>query len=155
MVEGRMHYEAKQLVADMIRRGPGHLIVSREIGMRWESMRVDVSDMEVIVECGYPHAEEVVDVHYYCAVHGYYPEMIFDVGLVRNGKIMAAIEILRTHWIDAKKMAKIHRSGILVIGVDAKTNDWETDAVRIEARGMVIPQGCRLVSPILVGAACK
>lgn len=155
MGESRMHYEAKQLVADMIRRGPGHLIVSHEVDMRWESMRVDVSDMEVVVECSYPHAEECNDVHYYCAVHGYYPSMIFDVGLVRAGRVIAAIEILRSHWIDAKKRAKIIKSGILVIGVPAKSNDWEIDNVRIEAREVIVPPNCKLVRPILVGAACR
>lgn len=155
MAESRMHYEAKQLVADMIRRGPGYLIVSHEVGMRWESIRVDVSDMEVIVECSYPHPQEVDDAHYYCAVHGYYPSMIFDVGLVQNGKVMVAIEILKAHWIDAKKRAKIIKSGILTIGVPAKTNEWEVDNVRVEAREVIIPPACRLITPIVIGgSAC-
>lgn len=155
MSESRMHYEAKQLVADMIRRGPGYLIVSHEVGMRWESTRVDVSDLEVIVECSYPHVGECNDVHYYCALHGCYPEMIFDVGLARAGKVVAAIEILRSHWIDAKKRAKIIKSGILVIGVPAKSNEWEIDNVRIEAREVIAPPNCKLTTPVLIGgSAC-
>jgi hypothetical protein len=155
MGESRLHRQAKDLVSDMIKRGPGYLIVSHEVGMRWESTRVDVSDMEVITECGYPIAEEVPDFHYYCAVHGFYPEMIFDVGLARAGKVLVAIEILKSHWLDDKKRKKIRKSGVVVIAADAKTNDWSVDNERIEAREFIYPPDSKLIAPILVGAACK
>jgi hypothetical protein len=155
MTEGRMHYQTKELVANMIRRGPGYLIVSHEVGFHWESIRVDVSDMEVVVECAYPGAEEVTDPHFYCATHGRYPEMIFDVGLAQAGKVKVAIEVMRSNWIDAKKRAKILKSNVLVIGVCARSNDWEIDNIRLDAREVFIPQGCRLATHIMAGAACK
>lgn len=153
MSESRMHREAKGLVADMIRRGPGHLIVSHEVDGRWESYRVNVAGLSVVVECGYPSGETIEDVHEYCAIHGRYPQMIFDVGLVRDGKVVAAVEVMKSHWIDDDKRRKILGSGVLVIGVTARSNDWAIDNVRLDAHELIVPRACSILSAVPIWAA--
>lgn len=138
--ESRMHREAKELVGSMIRNGPGYINIACDDGVRISNWRLNTSGLEPIIECSYPNAAEISDADLYFAHHGHWPEMIFDVGLVRDGKVLAAFEIMKSHWIDDKKKKKIYRAGIIVIGVPAQSNQWYVSDDRIDARLLMIPR---------------
>jgi hypothetical protein len=137
--ESEYHRSAKESVARMLRAGPGYLIICASEGGRWSSYRMDTAGTTPVVECGFPDGKAVPDAHAYYAKHGRYPKMIFDIGLVKDGKVVAAIEVVKAHWIDAAKQAKINEAGIPVIEVSSRTSDWMVDDVKIQAETFTLP----------------
>lgn len=138
--ESWTHCGTKELVCRMIKEGPGHLLVSAEEGGRWSTYRMDTKDCEIIPECGYPSGMSVEDKNQYIVKHGGLPKMIFDVGIKRNGKVIAAIEVSKTHWLDPKKIAKIQMSDVLVVEISSVQRDWYVDYTRIDAKNIFIPR---------------
>ncbi len=138
--ESRTHIGAKQLVAHMLRTGPGHLLVNVLEGSRWSLYRMDVRGCAIVEECAYPSGESVTDKSLHVARHGRLPTMIFDVGLVKGGKVVAAIEVASSHWIDDKKRKKIDASDTIVLEVAAFTREWYVeDAARIQCENLFLP----------------
>lgn len=138
--ESRTHLTAKALVANMLRNGPGHLLVSVQEGSRWSTYRMDVRGCSIVEECAFPSGEQVEDKSHYVARHGRLPSMIFDVGLVKGGKVVAAVEVASSHWIDVKKAKKIDASDTIVIEVAAFTREWYVDdAARISCENLFLP----------------
>ncbi len=124
----------------MVRNGPGHLLVCALEGPRWSSYRMDVRGCTVVMECAYPSGESVTDKSLHVARHGRLPSMIFDVGLVKGGKVVAAIEVASSHWIDDKKRKKIDATDIIVLEVAAFTREWYVDDdVRIQCENLFLP----------------
>lgn len=137
--ESEYHRSAKTAVAAMLRNGPGFAIVCALEGGRWSSYRMDIKGCDIVVECSYPEGKAVPDAHLYYAKHGRYPKMIFDVGLVRDGKVVGAIEIVKAHWIDAVKRGKIEAAGIPVVEVSSRTSEWMVDDVKLQAETFHLP----------------
>lgn len=138
--ESKTHLKAKDMVCGMISNGPGYLMVSAIEGGRWSTYRMDVSGCSAVPECAWPSGDSISDKNAYIVKHGRLPSMIFDVGLVRSGKIVAAIELSLSHWIDAKKTAKIAASGLLVLEVHAYHEQWMvSDLDRIECENLFLP----------------
>lgn len=138
--ESKTHLAAKEKVAAMVTGGHGYLLVSALEGGRWSTYRMDVSGCKAVTECAYPSGESVTDKNDHIVRHGRLPEMIFDVGIVKNGKIVAAVELSLSHWIDAKKTAKINASGLIVLEVHAYHEQWLVDDLaRIECENLFLP----------------
>lgn len=137
--ESWTHCGTKELVCRMIETGPGYLLASAEEGGRWSTYRIDTKGCKVVPECAYPHGETVEDINKHVVKHGRKPHMIFDVGLVLNGKIVAAVEVSKTHWLDEKKISKIRRTDVLVVEISSVQRDWYVDETRIDCKNLFIP----------------
>lgn len=137
--ESWTHCGTKELVCRMIETGPGYLLASAEEGGRWSTYRIGTSDCKVVPECAYPSGETVEDINRYIVRHGRKPHMIFDVGLIRDGQIVVAIEVSKTHWLDEKKIAKIKRTNVLVVEISSVQRDWYVDEKRLECKNIFIP----------------
>lgn len=149
-VEGRAHRTAKEMVARMARGGD--LIVSFEHDDRWHSYHFDTSGFKVVEECAYPSGEHIADSGAYFREHGHYPEMILDVGLVKDGRVIAGFEVVRTHGISPAKRERILTAGILCVCVKAEHWDWYIDERRIEAFELILPRSAvGLLTPVRAG----
>ena len=138
--ESKTHLSAKERVADMVENGPGYLLVCVCEGGRWSTYRMDVKGCKPVYECAWPTGEPVTDKNQYIVKHGRLPSMIFDVGLVRDSKVVAAIELSLSHWIDFKKASKIAASKLLVLEVHAYHEQWKiNDLSRIECEKLFLP----------------
>lgn len=148
--ESRIHIETKLMLARMAKSGS--LILTTEVGGRFVSYHFETIAMKPVVECAYPSGEAVLDSSVYYARHGYYPEMIFDVGLTLDGEVVAALEVVRNHGLDDRKRRKIAASGILCICVKANYHEWYTDDRHIEGFEVIAsPESFRRLEPILIG----
>jgi len=151
--ESMAHARTKGLVADMIANGPGYLLISHAVDERWRTYRLDVGGLDVVIECAYPDATPCPDSDAYYAEHGHYPRMIFDVGLVWHGHVIAALEVMKSHWIDEVKRQKILASPVIVAGVTARPSDWLMDNARVESPDLIIPKkAAKIIHRIEIGA---
>jgi hypothetical protein len=137
--ESRTHYAAKDRAAEICRSSNRLVLNTFEVG-RWTTYRMDLTGCEIVTECAYPSGESVENKSYYVAKHGRLPPMIFDVGVVKNGKVVAAVELALSHWIDAKKWAKIAVSPVIVIEAHAFHPQWIMDGNnKIECENLRVP----------------
>ena len=138
--ESKTHLSAKAQVASMVTNGPGYLLVSAFEGGRWSTYRMDVSGSTAVTECAWPSGESVEDKNEYIVKHGRLPAMIFDVGIIKKGKLVAAVELSLSHWIDGKKAAKIRSTDLVVLEVQAYHEQWQIeDLSRIECENLFLP----------------
>lgn len=136
--ESSQHREAKLKIARMAAANGGLFIVAVEINERFQTFRLDLSGARVVIECDETGAE-IPDANAHFAEYGRYPEMIFDVGFVRDGQVIAAIEIVRSSGITERKREKILRAGVLCVAVKATLQEWYVDDSRIEAIQVIAP----------------
>lgn len=141
--ESRYHLATKHGTADMLRTG-GVIHVDYDDGCRYRTLRMTVPDgAEIVTECGYPHLGETPGALDYYAEHGDYPLMIFDIAILLDGKLLGVVEVMKSHWLDAAKVAKLNRERVGCIGIGAR-DDALRDLRRLEAKTLVLPAGHRL-----------
>lgn len=141
--ESRYHLATKHGTADMLRTA-GVIHVDYDDGCRYRTLRLAIPDgAEVITECGYPHLGEVASANDYCAEHGDYPLMIFDIAILSGGQLLGVVEVMKSHWLDTAKVAKLNRERIGCIGIGAR-DDALRDLRRLEAKTLVLPTAHRL-----------
>lgn len=138
--EGRLHSSAKLQLASALKHLEGPVYIQHETPRGWQTIRVDLTGLRPVVECAYPSGERIDDANAYFAMHGHYPEMIFDVAMVNEaGKPLFALEVVKGSWIDERKRAKLMRSPVIAVGVHAKLHEWYVDIHRLDARQLVVP----------------
>lgn len=147
--ESGSHSRAKHALAALI-GAHDHLIAHHETEDGYQSVRFDIAGCDPVIECAYPSGLPCPDPDEYYADHRVWPDMIFDIGLIRDGAIVGAIEIMRSCWIDQRKDAKLRASPIWCIGVTDKMDLWYTGGNRLDARYLRVPSGktgARLIAP--------
>lgn len=132
--ESKAHHSAKHAVADMIENGPGYLLASIESDGRWETYVMPTEYCKVVVECAYPQGIAVQNAHDFCAQYGHYPHMIIDVGLVWDGCVVGGVEIMKSHWLDERKIGKIQDAKVVIAAVTADLRVWRQDRTRLDCR---------------------
>jgi hypothetical protein len=139
MAESRSHLLTKNHVRHMAYLNRDHFLVTLDKHCVFKTYRIDISGLSPIEECGYPMACAVPDPQDYCDRTGVWPSMIFDIGLVADGKVVIGLEVMKTSWISPEKRAKIMKTDVLVIGVGDKLDEWDIDNTKLDARDMVAP----------------
>ncbi len=148
--ESSQHREAKELIAEMARENGGRFLVAMETPDRFLTSVLDVSLLDVVVECG-PFGEQILDPNDYKRQRGRYPGYIFDVGFAVNGRVLAAIEVVKTSSMTHEKIAKVVESGTLCIAVKADWRSWHVDSQRIEAIQVIRPKNALIgLSPMRI-----
>lgn len=132
------HFDAKHLVARMAQENGNCFIVAVEGATRYWSYEMNIPNAKVVIECS-EKGEPIESMRDYRAKTGRLPLMVFDVGFVLDGTVVAAIEVVQAHGIDSRKAAKIYKAGILCVSVKAATYHWHVDNRRIEAIHIVQP----------------
>ena len=138
--ESRTHLSAKIRAAILLERHPHYIIVNVPEGTRNAVYKMETNGCDIVLECGYPSSLPVVDKNLYVAEHGRLPSIIFDIGLVKDGVVVAAIEVSCSHWLDQKKIKKIAKSNVIVLEVEAFHAQWSIENHnRLECENLILP----------------
>jgi hypothetical protein len=139
--EGQRHSSIKHAAAKLIASCGGRFLVSAQLEHGYSTWSFNAGDCRPLVECSYPIIMENATFEHYKARNGLYPSMIFDIGIIENGKVIGCVEIMRHHWLDDRKKQKIQDAGIFCIGISAHDDQWNTGTAHLDARVLVVPPG--------------
>jgi hypothetical protein len=156
------YYSKKWLYSELLKRVDQMVNVSLldEDSGSSATYSVNLLGLTPVLECAYPDGISVEDTSSYFAVHGRYPRMIFDVGLVDdNENVVGAFEIFYTNAVSRQKIDKIITAGVFCFEMDALSVDGDgafIDTGRIDARRLIMStpgrRRIRCINP-LVGMA--
>jgi hypothetical protein len=140
--ESPSHNAAKFEAHGLLLKNRGSIVASTEREGGYRSWLIRIGFAVPVVECTFPQIHAGWNGDRYFAEYGCYPEMIFDVGLVWDGKVIGCVEIMKSHWLDDRKKMKLRRAGIFCVGITAYTQDWNHGVCRFDARELILPRAC-------------
>lgn len=150
--ESHPHRATKRAIGNAILqscRGKRPVVADLDYSGNHQVFEIQTDGMRPIVECGYPQVGPVENASDFYAEHGFYPDAIFDVGLVRGAKVIGAIEVVHANPPSATKLALLKSAGIFVILVRSFHSDHAPLVSRLPeiCAYHVYPNGSRFLVP--------